>query len=468
VTDVAVRPGLSAELGRKSLHVAMGGFALLLRWLTPGQAVLCALAALLFNLFLLQRLTRGRFLRVTERERGRSLGMVLYPAAVLALLLVFHERLELAAAAWGLLAFGDGMATVAGVTLGGPRLPWNRGKSWSGFLAFVLWGTAASAFLLWWAQRAALDPGGADWIGASFVEGGGASLPLVGGCLLAAAAAAVAESMRTGIDDNALVPLVGGASLYAATLVEPARWAEAVVSRGDDLAAGLAVNVGLALLAYAARGVTVSGAVWGTVVGTLLYALAGWRGFLMLLVFFAVGTAVTRAGYARKAALGIAQEKGGRRGARHAFANAGAGVLFAALAVATPQGPLFTLALVAAFATALADTTGSEIGQAYGRTPYLVTTFRRVPPGTDGAVSAEGTIAGVLTSALLAAIAWGVGLVTPLGAAIVVLAAFVGTTLESYLGATLERDAEVDNEVVNFANTLAGGAAALLLGSWWT
>jgi uncharacterized protein (TIGR00297 family) len=207
--------------------------------------------------------------------------------------------------------------------------------------------------------------------------------------------------------------------------------------------------------------VTVSGAVWGTVLGTLLYALAGWRGFLLLLVFFVLGTLVTKVGYARKAALGIAQERGGRRGARHAFANAGAGVLFAALAIATPLHPAFTLALVAAFATALADTTGSEIGQAYGRTPYLITTFRRVPPGTDGAVSLEGTLAGILASAVLAGIASGVGLVTPGGAALVVLAAFAGTTFESYLGAMARGGPPADNEVVNFLNTLAGGLVGL-------
>jgi uncharacterized protein (TIGR00297 family) len=211
--------------------------------------------------------------------------------------------------------------------------------------------------------------------------------------------------------------------------------------------------------------VTLSGAVWGTVLGTLLYALAGWRGFLLLLVFFVVGTLVTRLGYARKEALGIAQERGGRRGARHAFANAGAGVLFAALAASTSAPGPFTLALVAAFATALSDTTGSEIGQAYGRTPYLVTTFRRVPPGTDGAVSLEGTLAGVAASALLAGIAWSVGLISATGAAIVVAAAFVGTTLESYLGAAAAGTHAPDNEAVNFLNTLAGGLAAIGLAS---
>jgi uncharacterized protein (TIGR00297 family) len=136
-------------------------------------------------------------------------------------------------------------------------------------------------------------------------------------------------------------------------------------------------------------------------------------------------------------------------------------VIFAFLAIATPFHTVFALALVAAFATAAADTVSSEIGQAFGRTTYLVTSFKRVPPGSEGAVSLEGTLAGVAASTVLAAFAAAVSLITWPGAAIVVAAAFVGTTLESYLGATFQRTAAIDNEVVNFANTLAGGLAAM-------
>ena len=459
------------ELRRKALHVAMGGFALLLRWLTPVQAALCAVAALLFNLLLLQRVTRRRLLRASEREGGFSWGMALYPAAVLATILVFHRRLELAAAVWALLAFGDGMATVAGVTLGGPRLPWNRDKSWAGLAAFVVWGTATAAFLLRWVQHGALDGQSSGAVSASFLatHGAGSTLSdtslLLGGCLAAALAAGLAESARTGIDDNVLVPLVGGVTLAAAALVDPDRIADAGPAIGRGLLVGLAINAALALGAWFARGVTLSGALWGVVLGTLLYGFAGWRGFLLLFAFFVLGTAATRLGYARKASLGIAQEKGGRRSGRHAFANAGAGVIFAFLALSTPQTAVFSVALVAAFATAAADTVSSEIGQAYGRTPYLVTTFRRVPPGTDGAVSVEGTLAGIAASLLLAVLAWAVGLpgMGVAGIVIVVAAAFAGTTIESYLGATLERRARIDNELINFANTIAGGVVALAL-----
>ena len=42
-------------------------------------------------------------------------------------------------------------------------------------------------------------------------------------------------------------------------------------------------------------------------------------------------------------------------------------------------------------------------------------------------------------------------------------AALIGTTLESYLGATLERRHLIGNELQNFTNTLVGGLAGMAL-----
>jgi uncharacterized protein (TIGR00297 family) len=450
---------LAAELPRKAVHVAMGGFALLLRYLTPTGAIACATTALVFNLLVLHKLTRKTLLRPHEKARGYSGGIILYPAAVLALLLLFRNRLELAAAGWALIAFGDGMASVAGLAFGGTRLPWNRAKTWNGLIAFVLWGTASSAFLIRWTQRGALDAP-KDWIGPSFFD----PTALIAACFTAALLAGLVESMETGVDDNITVPATGAAVLYAATLIDPALLAAGLPELYINVLLGAAINAALALGAYGIKGVDLSGAVTGWILGTALYAFSGWRGFAMLLGLFVLGTLTTKLGYTKKASLGIAQAKGGRRSARNAIANATAGVAFAFLMFATPYQAPFALALVAAFATAVADTVSSEIGQAYGRTTYLITSFRRVPAGTEGAVSIEGTLAGLAAAALLATTAAATSLIPPAGIAVVTAAAFIGTTLESYLGATLDRTRPMDNEVANFLNTVAGGLAAI--GIW--
>ena len=115
---------LKTELERKAVHIGMGAFALLLRWMMPWQATLMALSAVVLNFFFLHRLTGNRLLRPHERARGFSLGIVTYPAMLLLVFVLFRSRLELAAGVWGLLAVGDGLATVAGLVLGGPTLRW--------------------------------------------------------------------------------------------------------------------------------------------------------------------------------------------------------------------------------------------------------------------------------------------------------------------------------------------------------
>ena len=64
---------------------------------------------------------------------------------------------------------------------------------------------------------------------------------------------------------------------------------------------------------------------------------------------------------------------------------------------------------VASFCSKLSDTVSSEVGKAYGQTTYLVTTFQRVPRGTEGAVSLEGTAAGVAAAFLFAGVAVATG-----------------------------------------------------------
>ena len=45
---------------------------------------------------------------------------------------------------------------------------------------------------------------------------------------------------------------------------------------------------------------------------------------------------------------------------------------------------LLKVGYVASLATKLSDTFGSEIGKAYGKTTFLITTLARVPKGTEG------------------------------------------------------------------------------------
>jgi uncharacterized protein (TIGR00297 family) len=220
------------------------------------------------------------------------------------------------------------------------------------------------------------------------------------------------------------------------------------------------VTAAFATLAYALGMVSRSGALGGLLVGTAIYACLGPRGFAVLALFVVGGSLLTRIGYGSKQRTGKAQEHGGRRGARNALANCSVAVLCALLAAAT-DGLLFTAAFVASLGAAFADTSESEIGQLFSRTPRLISTLKKVPPGTDGAVSLPGTIAGVAAAGLTAALALALGLLqTPETALLVATAALLGTLADSLIGALSPR---TGNELTNLLCTLVAALLALII-----
>lgn len=427
------------EVCRQAIHIGSGFLAFGVRWLGIWPLALVALAATLFNAWLLPRIG-GRWLwRRGERERGRAVGMVLYPLTVLALLLVFARRPEVAAAGWGLLAFGDGFASLVGQGSGKRRLPWNPAKSWAGLIAFWLAGWIAVAALLQWTapgRHAALFL----WLAAGST----------------ALLAALLESAPQRLDDNLGVPLV--ASLWLICLLgTEAGWAElAAPGFWRWLAIGLVINATLAIAAFAGSLLSPAGAVVGCWLGTLVFGFAGWRGFLILAFFFALGSTATRLGIDRKSARRLAEPEGGRRGPGKAVANGGVAAACALFAGLTTDDTLFTLALVGALAAAAADTVESEIGQLWGRPTVLITSLRPVEPGTDGGVSPIGSLAGLTAAALIVTLGWALQLFPVVQVLPLTLLSLAATLLESLAGATLERRGLLDNNGVNFLNTLLG------------
>ena len=202
------------------------------------------------------------------------------------------------------------------------------------------------------------------------------------------------------------------------------------------------------------------------VLGVVLWGTLGWPGYLVVLFYFLVGSGVTFVGMAAKEALGIAEARSGARGAGNLWGSALTGTVCALATLITPATyhPLLFLGFVASFSTKLSDTCATEIGKAYGQRTFLITTLQPVSRGTEGAVSLEGTLAGVVASAAIAMVGWAVGLIALVGIGLCVVAALIATNLESVIGATIEsKVAWLTHDVVNIINTVMGAIAAMLL-----
>ncbi|WP_435124699.1 DUF92 domain-containing protein [Halobaculum sp. D14] len=290
-----------------------------------------------------------------------------------------------------------------------------------------------------------------------------AFLAVVGGL-----AAALLRSMLFTRDDP-LVMVSVGFLLWLLSALTPTAAASVV-------AAGLAVAVALGWLSYALDAASVPGMLTGVLLCVLTVVLGDYGWFATLLTFFGVGALSTKFRYEQKERRGVAEENEGARGSGNVLGNA-AVALFAVVAYAAAVRfvpsvdvagvgvpTLLAYAFAGSVAVALADTLSSEIGGLFDE-PRLVTTLERVEPGTDGAVTWQGEVAGVLGALLVAVVAV---LFMPVDAsvgavAVVVAAGVVGMTVDSVLGATVEGDT-VGNQAVNFSATLSGALAGIVFG----
>ncbi len=239
----------------------------------------------------------------------------------------------------------------------------------------------------------------------------------------------------------------------------------------------LGLSAGLGLLTLLLKAASPLAALSGALItAQLMYGSGGednykpWRSFLLPVLAVALLAHIsTRIGRTKKEKLGTGEGRRGRSAAQVA-ANLGAAALFSTSMVESwtwsssqmPHGNgIWLIGSLAALAEAAADTVSSEIGQVLGGRPRMITTLRKVEPGTDGGITLAGSFAGIAAAAIVA------GLTTlALGAAqsifnVTLAAAVVGFFFDSLLGATLERIGWLNNDAVNFLSTVCAGICAM-------
>jgi len=194
-------------------------------------------------------------------------------------------------------------------------------------------------------------------------------------------------------------------------------------------------------IAYWRGLLTASGSAGAFAMGLAIGIFGGVEWVLVLLVFLVSSFAATHYRFEAKRAMGQQEGARGERGLSNVAAN---GIVACLAAAAYPWlGEKAAVLFLVAVAAAASDTLASELGVLYPDA-YLITSGRKVAPGTNGGVSAGGTLWALAAAAYVSVVGalvlgWsGAISVTPLNVALPVLAGFLGCHLDSVLGATLE------------------------------
>ncbi|SIR67484.1 DUF92 domain-containing protein [Natronorubrum thiooxidans] len=299
--------------------------------------------------------------------------------------------------------------------------------------------------------------------GAGALESVTSTLPVMlflgaGGALLAALLRDVLLSQ-----DDPIVMLSVGLLCWLLAELEPTHNLLAIV-------AALAVTIALGYASYALETASIAGMLTGILLGLLTIVLGGYGWFVVLISFFAIGGLSSKFRYEQKTTLGVAEDNNGARGSGNVLGNAAVAIVAvlgyasssATLFPGDPDPTLFLFAFAGSVSTAMSDTLSSEIGSVFD-TPRLITTLEPVEPGTDGGVTWQGEVAGIVGATVVAGISYVLfPEVTAIGAGIIVAAGIVGMTVDSLLGATLEGRV-LGNQGVNFLATLSGAIVCALL-----
>ena len=230
------------------------------------------------------------------------------------------------------------------------------------------------------------------------------------------------------------------------------------------IVAAVIVGFTFGYFAFRAKTADLSGLFSAALVGIILLVFAAPYGpswFLIMLTFFILGSAATNYKFEYKKRIGVEQGKGGARGYRNVFSN---GIIAAAAAVlfGVFQQPVFVVMYVGCVATAAGDTLASEIGVT-GGIPRLITTLRQVPVGTNGGITVTGETVALFGAFVVSGVALLLQVITPQMMAICTLAGFVGTNIDSVIGATIENRGFLGNAGTNLFATLGGGIFAVTL-----
>jgi len=227
----------------------------------------------------------------------------------------------------------------------------------------------------------------------------------------------------------------------------------------------IVVALVLAVLSYHMNLLTKYGAIASVITGIIVGIFGSLSWFLVLILFTVTGFAATRIGFFRKKAQGLQE---GVRGERTHMNVLGVGIapcVFAVMHFILPDeySLLTGIGFIASIAVAAADTIASEIG-VKDKNVILCTTFKRVPPGTDGGISLLGTLSALIGAIFASILGW-IVMYHDVDALmfIPIVAGMVGCFMDSLFGATIESSGRISKYTNNASTGIIGALFAMLV-----
>ncbi len=458
------------EVTRKIIHIAVGiaVFPTPILFSNSLPAILIALFFIVVN-FLSLRLKIFKGMDLVTRQ---TYGTVYYPLAFLILVIAFWDSFPaLISIPMLILALGDAFASIVGETVKRPSIYNLTGdkKSLQGsigmFMVSFLVVFLALIFTrnheLWWGKVLNFSMG---------------ELLLISS--LTALFATVVEGLGSYGLDNLFIPLASAFMLHCLV----------ITGQLNQILLAFLFAFLIVLISYRFKFLSSSGMVGTFMLAVIIFGVGGWKWTVPILTFFILSSIISKIGKERKKKFELVFEKSSARDIFQVFANGGvAGVV--AIVYHFYQNEILYYVYLASVSAAMFDTWATEIGTLLLSKPRLITTFEPVEPGTSGGVSIKGTIGGIVGSFLVFSsatfwIEWDfVKLI------IVLLAGFIGSFVDSLLGATIQaqyrcevcskvterkfhcnESAELirgnrwfNNDLVNFMCTMSGAFAGLVL-----
>ncbi len=210
----------------------------------------------------------------------------------------------------------------------------------------------------------------------------------------------------------------------------------------------------IGIMVYARKALDLLGSVFMIIMGMIIIFApdAGVEWLFLIFIFLILGLGFTKYKHQYKKEIKVYE---GTRTIRNVVSN---GVVPFVMAAFGNYG-----GFIGSIATATADTMASEVGVT--TTPRLITTFKKVPPGTDGGISVPGTVAGIIGAGVIGVAAYLLGIYPDLYKTmeIAIISGTLGCFIDSLLGALLESKKYLNNEHVNLIATVCGAFIGIIL-----